>query len=197
MPLSCFESGKTYTYAIKEKNGTLRIVNTKYGSSAGSAASKIYMEWVGSNGIGYRVNIYPGKLEWAVLCEGTYTAETLRPHAPTKYITEFVECLRYYREIKQAYFPVAIHNTSTKRFAISIPTDIPMVDNGAVATGFIVSPPKYLRANGTTYELKDLVVAETTVYNGSIRLIIQTSTDIPNAHAGFISESAFAISKDL
>lgn len=181
------DENKKYTLAYKTVEGTTKIKGggvITYGTSYDSV----------------QIVVQPNttlRLEWAAFYEGTYTADTLPPYVPPKYTTEFAECLGYYRQIKQAYFPVAIHNTSNRRFVISIPIDIPMVDNDIVATGVIVSPPKYLRANGTTYELNDLVVVDTTVYNGSIHLIIQTSTEIPNAHAGFIGESTFAISKDL
>lgn len=159
VPLSCFESGKTYTYAIKEKNGTLRIVNAKYGYDVGSAASKIYMEWVGSNGIGYRVNIYPGELEWAVLYEGTYTADTMPPYVPNKYAAELLECQRHciVYETNSTYETVMATGYTDSSFArFSIDLAVPMrIGNPSIAadSGIVFgvrSNGKYTQASSVT-----------------------------------------------
>lgn len=118
VPLSCFESGKTYTYAIKEKNGTLRIVNARYGSNAGGDALKIYLEWVGRSGIGYRVYIYPGEYEWAALYEGGYTADTLPPFVTPDPTLELVKCKSEYQIIggkhKYSYIGIGVALSATR-----------------------------------------------------------------------------------
>ena len=96
VPLNRFTTGKTYTYVCKMKDGTIRIANAPYGSNAGGAAYNIYMEWVGTDGIGYRLYIYPGELEWAALYEGAYTADSLPVYVPKGYAAELAECQRYY-----------------------------------------------------------------------------------------------------
>lgn len=118
--------GKTVTFAAKIKSNSsayvsLRIVaaNTPY-NNAQQIASVAYSDKrtgifaVTANipeSLTYeRVNamilVYePGEvvIEWAALYEGEYTAETLPPYVPKGYVTELLECQRYYYQTQTKY----------------------------------------------------------------------------------------------
>lgn len=122
VPLNRFTAGKTYTYVCKLKDGTLRIAKAQYGSNAGGTAYKIYLEWVGSSGIGYRIYLYEGEFEWAALYEGVYTAETLPPFVPPDPTIEFAKCRMCFRE-----YDTGLDLTSYANGYLSgIPFDMPM-----------------------------------------------------------------------
>lgn len=84
---------KEYTFAVSTANG-LHVVSGKPSESATDGVISIVVnEYV-------QVNIHNGgKLYWAALYEGSYTADTLPPYVPKGYGAELAECQRYYFEI--------------------------------------------------------------------------------------------------
>ena len=82
---------KEYTFAVSTANG-LHVVSGKPSESATDGVISIVVN-------GYvQVNIHnDGKLYWAALYEGAYTADTLPPYVPKGYGAELTECRRYYR----------------------------------------------------------------------------------------------------
>ena len=189
--------GQTYTGAFYINDKLYLHSFTANGGSSGSGEI-----WINKQSDGTYMFIISGIPAGGVVSEpvlypGSYTTDNLPPYVPKGYAAEMAECQRYYIQFRQAYFPVAIHNTSIRRFIISIPLDMPMINTSTKATATIVSPPVTLRAGGTTYNLADLEVSEVLIYDGSYHIIISTSTQIPNAYAGFVGLSTYAISKDL
>ena len=82
---------KEYTFAVSTANG-LHVVSGKPSESATDGVISIIVN-------GYvQVNVHNGgKLYWAALYEGAYTADTLPPYVPKGYGAELAECRRYYR----------------------------------------------------------------------------------------------------
>ena len=83
---------KEYTFAVSTANG-LHVVSGKPSESATDGVISIVVN-------GYvQVNVHNGgKLYWAALYEGVYTADTLPPYVPKGYGAELTECQRYYQK---------------------------------------------------------------------------------------------------
>lgn len=82
---------KEYTFAVSTANG-LHVVSGKPSEAATDGVISLLVN-------GYvQVNVHNGgKLYWAALYEGAYTADTLPPYVPKGYGAELTECRRYYR----------------------------------------------------------------------------------------------------
>lgn len=82
---------KEYTFAVSTANG-LHVVSGKPSESATDGVISLIVN-------GYvQVNVNnPGKMYWAALYEGSYTADTLPTYVPKGYGAELAECRRYYR----------------------------------------------------------------------------------------------------
>lgn len=94
----CFERmslpNTTVTLAAKKTDGTILIFSSN--PCLGVQTSKDNLT-IGTDQYVTLISIPPGDYVWAVLYEGTYTAETLPPYVPKGYAVELAECMRYYR----------------------------------------------------------------------------------------------------
>lgn len=102
---------KEYTFAVSTANG-LHVVSGKPSESATDGVISIVVN-------GYvQVNVHNGgKLYWAALYEGAYTADTLPPYVPKGYGAELTECQRYYFVIPPGgAFIFRIRNQSTSAY---------------------------------------------------------------------------------
>ena len=208
-----FSSG-VYTLAVCAKGGKGSLYFTTDGTASGVSSVGITQssDWTifcvsGDAGAGTKVpNQFTIRcdlgesieVKWAALYEGSYTADTLPPYVPKGYAAEWIECRRYYRRIEQAYVPAATHNVSgSKRFAISFQLETPMAKTGKEPTAEIITPPSYIRYGGETYTLSELAVVKSEVMDGSVFILIQTSTDIESGYAAYVSSGVYAINNDL
>lgn len=124
------EAGKIVTFAIKLSDGTIAtLTGTVQYTSDGSwtrfasishSFGDMYMETM--NGF-VNVVVYNTKvitIEWAVLYEGSYTADTLPPYVPKGYAAELAECQRYFRKGAQAV-TIGTQFSSGSFFSLSVP----------------------------------------------------------------------------
>lgn len=86
------DTNKTYTFAVMLETG-LRLVCGKPKESVTDGVLLL----MDSNGMIQPSIINGGKMYWAALYEGSYTADTLPPYVPKGYAAELAECRLYYR----------------------------------------------------------------------------------------------------
>lgn len=99
---------KVYTFAIENDAGIALVTgipaNGIHSATLGNALIKLatideYAEVVIEPSEGYNL----AGAYWAVLYEGTYTAETLPPYVPKGYAAELVECQRYFERLGSTF----------------------------------------------------------------------------------------------
>ena len=101
---------KEYTFAVSTANG-LHVVSGKPSESPTDGVISITVnEYVQAN-----VN-NGGKLYWAALYEGSYTADTLPAYVPKGYAAELAECMRYYYKETEQYAITPYYFSTTERY---------------------------------------------------------------------------------
>lgn len=119
------DQDKDYTFAVSTANGLRIVSGTPYNTvTDGVITIKTNNEYV-------QVNIYNGgKLYWAALYEGVYTADTLPPYVPKGYGAELTECRRYYR--RNEFLNCA--KTSGNYFSVSASIEMRVVPTAELLT---------------------------------------------------------------
>lgn len=99
------KAGRTYTFAVGLSDGTFTLCTgalpageTSWTEFAGENDDNCYVRMAKITGAVISCSFKPKKAvvaTWAVLYEGTYTADTLPPYVPKGYAAELAECMRY------------------------------------------------------------------------------------------------------
>ena len=121
---------KTYTIAAKKIDGSILCESGTFNSKLNKNGLRIDYD-TNTNGAKkpYVAINKAGDYVWAVLYEGSYTAETLPPYVPKGYAAEFAECRRYYKRFTAPYAGIAgagYVTGSTKYIYINPPDNYPM-----------------------------------------------------------------------
>ena len=92
LPLDSLDSAKTYTLAVHKSNGETEV---RPGSIAFYFNNSCHL---------VTISTIQETIVWAVLYEGSYTADTLPPYVPKGYAVELAECQRYFWLCDNSYF---------------------------------------------------------------------------------------------
>lgn len=95
VPVSLMKTGQTYTFAAKQKDGTICVATGTYPMSAAVAQNGVIIKLDGL-ATQYVAITTAGTYEWAALYEGAYTAENLPPYVPKEDVTELAACQQYF-----------------------------------------------------------------------------------------------------
>lgn len=95
VPVSLMKTGQTYTFAAKQKDGTIRVATGTYPMSASVIQNGVTIKLDGL-ATQYVAITTAGTYEWAALYEGAYTAENLPPYVPKEDVTELAACQQYF-----------------------------------------------------------------------------------------------------
>lgn len=78
-------------------------------------------------------------IEWAALYEGEYTVETLQPYVPKPFVTELLECQRYYFQCGSDWAFYGYIGTRTNKAYINIllPVDMRITPTATLHDGYI------------------------------------------------------------
>ncbi len=183
---------KEYTFAVSTANG-LHVVSGKPSESATDGVISLIVN-------GYvQVNVNnPGKMYWAALYEGEYTADTLPAYVPKGYAAELAECQRYYLRLNQgAGQPLAYGGTyGTGNGRMKTPTPSTMRIAPTITAGNGVSNLRVI-CNGTQYT----ATAIGGVHVKADGVLYQVTADgIPSAHAAtlmFATEDVLTFDANL
>lgn len=125
IPIEIIETGKAYTLAICQSDGTIGCVTGVYNSS------QIGGDVIGDGGL--YISMQPGQetyvyfiidcyknftIRWAALYEGSYTSDTLPSYQPKGYAAELAECQRYYKVIDVYVTPWLLERTDLRRYYV-------------------------------------------------------------------------------
>ena len=94
-----FEDGKSYTYAVMRKDGTLYLASAVFPMAAEYSENGMFSMLLTDSDTSYVTITSAGDYVWAALYEGSYTADTLPPYVPKGYAAELAQCKRYYNII--------------------------------------------------------------------------------------------------
>lgn len=131
---------KTYTAAIKQADGTIKIATGTFSSGFGNNAIGIrcsvvddYCRFLIESTVGAK------GLLWAALYEGSYAADTLPDYVPKGYASELRECQRYYIGVSSAnaHFSLQGYAYSATEARLTIPVGTQMRIAPTVTVGTI------------------------------------------------------------
>ena len=157
-------SGVAYTFAYCDNSGTITINNNPVITSDEGFD---YVEIV--------CNAWK-KIAWAVLYEGTYTADTLPPYVPKGYAAELTECLRYYQAVSSASWTTCARPLGSAEFLVNLSATSPMRTVPQIAGKF-----KLFLTGGWTEELAPVSI-DLTVCGYAAKIATQADAEIGKAY---------------
>lgn len=187
------EAGKTYTCAVKMKNGAVYVASGVYPMS--DIAQTDVFRFILSDAEESNVTINAGgEYELAALYEGEYTADTLPEYIPKGYTAELLECQRYYLKLEgSANVTYPAYTVSATQADVTIPVAVPMRITPTLTVGDVSGISVYTSTTG--------VNATAAVVQGrrdnaiSLRVTADVSTAWRNACARF--NTTVELSADL
>ena len=108
-------------------------------------------------------------IEWAALYEGFYTAETLPPYVNKGYISEILECQRYFFPLNRNSICFGSTNASKSAFYGDVFTPAPMHDAPSVETG----ANKYLLTNNGSQVSISNALTVSSITGNKVQLMIR------------------------
>lgn len=142
------EAGKTYTCAVKMKNGAVYVASGVYPMS--DIAQTDVFRFILSDAEESNVTINAGgEYEWAALYEGEYTADTLPEYIPKGYTAELMECQRYYLKLEGSVNVVyPAYSVSATQADVTIPVAVPMRITPTLTVGDVSGISVYTSTTG-------------------------------------------------
>lgn len=144
------EAGKTYTCAVKMKNGAVYVASGVYPMS--DIAQTDVFRFILSDAEESNVTINAGgEYEWAALYEGEYTADTLPEYIPKGYTAELMECQRYYLKLEgSANVVYPAYSVSATQADVTIPVAVPMRVTPTLTVGDVGGISVYAPSSANT-----------------------------------------------
>lgn len=107
-----FEDGKSYTYAVMRKDGTLYLASAVFPMAAEYSENGMFSMLLTDSDTSYVTITSAGEYVWAALYEGEYTADTLPPYVLKGYAAELAQCQRYWQRLNYDIDDYYVNNNS-------------------------------------------------------------------------------------
>lgn len=191
------DPAKVYTAAVRRADGGVVVASGTFADGFGNAALGIRCG-IANDMCRFMMEAVLGRVVWAALYEGFYTADALPAYVPKGFAAELLECQRYYLRLSQgAGQPLAFGGTyGTGNGRMKTPTPCTMRLAPTITAGKGVGNLRVI-CNGTQYA----ATAIGGVQAKADGVLYQVTADgLPSAHAAtlmFATEDVLELNAEL
>lgn len=191
------DPAKVYTAAVRRADGGVVVASGTFADGFGNAALGIRCG-IANDMCRFMMEAVLGRVVWAALYEGSYTADTLPAYVPKGYAAELLECQRYYLRLSQgAGQPLAFGGTyGTGNGRMKTPTPCTMRLAPTITAGKGVGNLRVI-CNGTQYAATAIGGVQAKA-DGVLYQV--TANGLPSAHAAtliFATEDVLELNAEL